>query len=151
MSFRVNSSVPVQRVGLCSPGLMDRQVRFRRHIQIHPKTSNSLACTCSCARILRAHTCSGLPSGKLHGIRTFAVTGIPDDAVPFVNIEEPGDSAALLDAGRCHEGEYWKRETDHILASPTFAGQEREIFCMLTFQKSPTDLAVQHACAQLLP
>jgi len=94
---------------------------------------------------------TGLPSGKLHGIRTFAVTGIPDDAVPFVNIEEPGDSAALLDAGRCHEREYWERETDHILASPTFAGQEGEIFCMLTFQKSPTDLGVQHACAQLLP
>ena len=48
-----------------------------------------------------------VPSGKLRAIRSFSVAGVPADAVPFVNMENPGDSAALLNAKQCRREIRW--------------------------------------------
>ena len=48
-----------------------------------------------------------VPSGKLRAIRSFSVPGVPADAVPFVNMENSGDSAALLNAKQCRREIRW--------------------------------------------
>ena len=98
----VSNSTGVGRGGVGADGHRTATARF------HLLQAELLASTAAGGRVFTGaggDTC--LPAGKLRAIRSFSVAGVPADAVPFVNMEGPGDSAALLNARMCRREIRW--------------------------------------------
>ena len=102
LELDVSNSTGVGRGGVGADGHRTATARF------HLLQAELLASTAAGGRVFTGaggDTC--LPAGKLRAIRSFSVAGVPADAVPFVNMEGPGDSAALLNARMCRREIRW--------------------------------------------